>query len=143
MSPAESRKQQVRGLLDEVWTAGLVDAADRYLGARYTIHHDPGDPWHGQTLDRAAYKQRARLSRAPFPDQRFAVRELIAEGDAVVVTWTWNGTHAGDLPGFPASGKEIRTSGMTVYYFEGDRITGHFQIVDRASVFQQLRGAIR
>ncbi|PLY01441.1 MAG: hypothetical protein C0622_07340 [Desulfuromonas sp.] len=31
--------------------------------------------------------------------------------------------------------------GATVYYFAGDRITGHWQIADRLSIFQQLRQA--
>lgn len=31
--------------------------------------------------------------------------------------------------------------GATVYYFENDRIAGHWQIVDRLSVFQQLQQA--
>jgi predicted ester cyclase len=44
----------------------------------------------------------------------------------------------GDIPGFPASGKQIKMSGATVYYFEGNRITGHWQITDRLGVFQQL-----
>jgi len=29
-------------------------------------------------------------------------------------------------------------SGLTIYYFDGDRISGHWQIVDRMSVYQQL-----
>jgi hypothetical protein len=30
----------------------------------------------------------------------------------------------GDIPGFPATGNNIKMSGATVYYFEGDRLTG-------------------
>ena len=80
-------------------------------------------------------------SRAAFPDQRFDLQELFADGGAVVMTWLWTGTHRGDLPGFPATGKTIRMSGATVYYFDGDRLTGHWQITDRLGVYQQLRQA--
>lgn len=124
----------------EVWTDGNVEAADRYLAPRYTIHHDPGDPWDGQTLDLARFKERLRTSRAPFPDQRFTIEELIAEAGKVVAAWTWAGTHTGDLPGFPASGKAITMSGLTIYYFDGDKIAGHWQVADRLSVYQQLNG---
>lgn len=123
----------------EVWNQGDIDAADRYLAPKYTIHHDPGDPWHQQELDLAGFKDRVRRSRAPFPDQYFELQELFAEGDAVIATWLWSGTHRGDLPGFPASGKRITMSGATVYYFEEDRICGHWQITDRLGVLQQLR----
>ncbi len=122
----------------DVWTEGDVDAIDGYLAPRYTIHHDPGDPWDGQTLDIAGFKERVRQSRAPFPDQCFTIHDLIAEQDKVVATWCWTRTHMEDIPGFPASGKRIAMSGMTVYYFEGDRIAGHWQMTDRLGVYQQL-----
>ena len=133
------RKEIVSRFLEEVWSAGDIEAAAKYLAPTYQIHHDPGDPWDRQQLDLRGFQERVRLSRAPFPDQRFEVQELLADGAAVVVTWLWTGTHQGDLPGFPASGKQIRMSGATVYYFEGTRITGHWQITDRLGVFQQLR----
>ena len=131
-------KELLRNFIREVWSEGKVDAAGDYLAPRYTIHHDPGDPWDGKALDLAGYKDRVRKSRAPFPDQRFAIKELIAEPNRVVATWHWTGTHTGDFPGFPASGKSITMSGITVYYFDGEKITGHWQITDRSGVYQQL-----
>jgi steroid delta-isomerase-like uncharacterized protein len=135
----EARNKEIlRNFIREVWTEGKVDAADEYLAPRYTVHHDPGDPWDGEALDLADFKERVRKSRAPFPDQRFVIRELIAEPNRVVATWHWTGTHAGDIPGFPASGKPISTSGITVYYFDGEMISGHWQVTDRSGVQQQL-----
>jgi len=91
-------------------------------------------------LDQEGYRERLRLSRAPFPDQRFEILELFGDGSAVVMTWTWKGTHRGELAGFPPSGKIVEMSGATVYYFdENERICGHWQIADRLGVFQQLR----
>ena len=115
-------KELLRNFIREVWSEGKVDAAGDYLAPRYTIHHDPGDPWDGKALDLAGYKDRVRKSRAPFPDQRFAIKELIAEPNRVVATWHWTGTHTGDFPGFPASGKSITMSGITVYYFDGEKL---------------------
>lgn len=134
-----NKKALLEQFIREVWSEGNIDACDRYIADNYSIHHDPGDPWHQQELSRAQFKDRVRLSRAPFPDQHFALQALIAEHSSVAATWFWTGTHAGDLPGFPASGKQINMSGATVYYFEGDRITGHWQIADRLGVFQQLQ----
>ena len=137
---SEINKQQLANFIEQVWSEGNVDAADDYLAPRYTIHHDPGDPWDGQTLDLAGFKERVIASRVPFPDQRFTISEMIAEGDRVVATWHWIGTHHGEIAGFAASGKTIRMSGATVYYFTDDRLTGHWQITDRMSVYQQLAG---
>lgn len=125
--------------IDEVWNLGNVDASDKYIAPRYTIHHDPGDPWDKQELDLPGYKDRVRISRAPFPDQRFSIQNLVAEDDAAVMTWLWSGTHQGDIPGFPATGNTIKMSGATVYFFDGGRLTGHWQITDRLGVYMQLQ----
>jgi len=46
--------------------------------------------------------------RAGFPDVRFAIEDLAAEGDKVWVRWTLHGTHQGDFMGNPPTGKVIR-----------------------------------
>ncbi len=134
-----SKKNILTEFIHVVWSDGNIDAADRFIADSYTIHHDPGDPWHQRRLTRAEFKERVHSSRAPFPDQRFDLQETFADGHAVVATWFWTGRHTGDLPGFPATGKQIKMSGATVYYFDNDRISGHWQITDRLGVFQQLR----
>ena len=134
----------LRHFIAEVWNAGNVDASDRYIASKYTIRHDPGDPWEGQELDLAAYKERVRVSRAPFPDQCFTIQDLLVDGDRACMTWHWRATHLGDLPGFPATGNVVRMSGATIYYVEDGRFTGHWQIADRLGVYSQLRqGAAR
>jgi steroid delta-isomerase-like uncharacterized protein len=123
----------------EVWSNGDIEACDRYIAAKYTVHHDPGDPWDKRELDLVGYKERVTLSRAPFPDQLFTVQEMVGEGQKVVVSWLWSATHKGDIPGFPASGRRINMSGITVYFFADGRLTGHWQVTDRLGVFMQLR----
>lgn len=134
-----SQKVALTQYIQEVWTDGQAEACDNYLAARYTLHHDPGDLWHGQTLSLEGFKERVRRCRAPFPDQRFDIQAMIEENETIAVTWFWEATHSGDFPGFPASGKRIVMSGATVYYFEDGRITGHWQITDRLGVFRQLQ----
>jgi len=134
-----TRKEILARFLQEVWNEGSLEAVERYVAPRYTVHHDPGDPWDGKQLSLEEYKDRLVRSRAPFPDERFTIRELFEDGGAVVATWVWTGVHTGDLAGFPASGKAISMSGITVYYFDGDRVTGHWQVVDRLGVFRQLQ----
>ena len=139
MSPAQ-RIDFVAGFVRDVWTGGRIEACDEYLAAHYTIHHDPGDPWDGQVLDAAAFKERVRQSRAPFPDQSFDIRHALAGPDSVAIGWFWSATHAGDLDGFPATGRVLRMSGATVYSIDtGNRICGHWQVADRLGIFQQLQ----
>jgi len=93
-----NRKNVLAQFIKEVWSEGNVDACDIYVADSYSIHHDPGDPWHGRKLSRAEFKERVRLSRAPFPDQRFELQEVLADGSTVAATWLWTGTHKGDFP---------------------------------------------
>lgn len=135
----DARKSRLAEFMEAVWNKGDAAAVGAYVAPAYTIRHDPGDPWDGQTLDHAGYIERLKISRAPFPDQRFDIQLVVAGEGEVVITWLWQATHQGDLPGFPASGRTIRMSGATVYSFdEQDRIAGHWQITDRLGVYQQL-----
>ncbi|MEZ5457011.1 MAG: ester cyclase [Lysobacteraceae bacterium] len=141
MSIASNAKEILTQFTRDVWSEGNIDASDNYIAAKYTIRHDPGDPWEGRELDLAGYKERVKILRTAFPDQCFDIQGLFEDGDAVVMTWFWSATHQGDIPGFPATGQRVKMSGATVYYFDRDRLTGHWQITDRLGVFQQLRQA--
>jgi steroid delta-isomerase-like uncharacterized protein len=132
-------KQDIlKEFIRRVWNEGDADAASDFIAPSYTIYHDPGDPWEGMALDLEGFKDRVRKSRAPVPDQHFDLREVFENETSVAITWLWQGTHMGPIADFPASGQQLRMSGATVYYFDGDRITGHWQIADRLTMFRQL-----
>lgn len=132
-------KSRLANFLSDIWTNGRLDLIPRYVGDHYLIHHDPGDPWDGQLLNQKGFRDRVANSRAAAPDQVFTPVDMVAEGQRVAVAWTWTGTHLGDLPGFPASGRSLSMSGLTVYRFDGwDMLTGHWQIADRLGVAHQL-----
>ncbi|HEX4079034.1 MAG TPA: ester cyclase [Rhizomicrobium sp.] len=133
------RKRLLTSFIEEVWSQGRIEACDDYIGATYTVRHDPGDPWDGQTLSLSGFKERVRLSRAPFPDQRFALETILEDGNAVATAWTWAASHKGDVAGFSATGARLTMSGLTIYDFDdANRILGHWQVADRLSVFQHL-----
>lgn len=110
-TPNSARKRILADFFRDVWTEGDVAACGAYLAPTYTIHHDPGDPWDGQTLSVEGFQSRLFESRRPFPDQTFEIRGLFEDHDSVVVTWDWHATHLGDLPGCPATGRRITMSG--------------------------------
>jgi steroid delta-isomerase-like uncharacterized protein len=139
MNPAETA-HPVRELHDIVWSGGDLSAVDRLVAARYVIHSDPGDPWEGQTLDRAAYRERVMYSRRAFPDLVFHLHDVIATEQRVAVRWSAEGTHRGDLPGLTATGRRLGFAGQTIYEIVDGQIAGHWQVIDRLGFIQQLRG---
>jgi steroid delta-isomerase-like uncharacterized protein len=129
----------VSELYERVWSDGDYSPVERLIAPSYAIHSDPGDAWEGQLLDRAAYIQRVSFSRGAFPDLRFEMHDLVAAGDRVAVRWSAAGTQLGNLPGLPASGRRLHFAGQTVYELRGERIAGHWQVIDRLGFLQQLR----
>jgi len=133
------RKKLLALFLEEVWSQGRIEACDDFIGETYTVRHDPGDPWDGQTLSRNGFKQRVHLSREPLPDQRFTLVSMVEDGDSIAIAWTWAASHTGNVAGFAATGARLTMSGLTLYDFDGEnRIRGHWQVVDRLGVFRQL-----
>ena len=63
----------------------------------------------------------ARL-RSAFPDLRYTVDDLIAEGDKVVVRWTWSCTHTSVFRGIAPTGKQATVTGMAIYCLAGGKI---------------------
>jgi len=124
--------------VDRVWNNGDLDAIEEFVSETYTIHHDPGDPWDKQTLSTTGFRERVQISRAPVPDQSFDIRAIYSDQTSVCITWLWHGTHMGEIAGVNPTGRELKMSGATVYYFENSKITGHWQITDRLGVYQQL-----
>ncbi|MFN8121167.1 MAG: ester cyclase [Thermoleophilia bacterium] len=53
--------------------------------------------------------------RRSFPDLRFEVDDMIAEGDQVCALWTMTGTHLGQFLSVAPTGRTIRVSGVTVF----------------------------
>lgn len=132
------RKQIMTAFLDRIWGQQELSAIPEFIADSYTIQNDPGDPWEGQTLTRDGFADRLATSRSTFPDQRFTPVHMAEDGDKIAVAWTWEGTHQGDLPGIPATGRRITMTGLTVYFFDGDKLSGHWQVADRLGVYRQL-----
>ncbi len=78
-------------------------------------------------------------SRRPFPDQ---ANELIAmhHTDSAVITEFWlTGTHLGDLPWLPATGKTFRVQMLAIFEFDDDDlITCERVYFDRQTLTDQL-----
>lgn len=135
----EKNKAILIEFIDKIWNKGNLEIADKFIGSPYVIYHDPGDPWELKNLELVTFKERVAYSRHVFPDLHFTLEELIAEGNKVAVSWRFQGTQKGGLPGFPATGKQVNVSGLTIYSFVNGKITGHWQVMDRLGLISQLK----
>jgi steroid delta-isomerase-like uncharacterized protein len=132
----EASKALVRAWV-EVWNTGDLDAVDGLLAPGF-VRHDPNAPEvHGAAEER----QLIAMYRAAFPDLRFTVDAIVAEGDTVAVRLTAVGTHRGELLGIPPTGKAVRVAVMETYRIADGRIAEQWVVMDALGMMQQL-GAI-
>lgn len=137
----DSNRRYVQAFIEKIWNEKNIEICSRYIGSTYNIRHDPGDPWEGRTLNIQMYKERLSYYLAAFPDQQFTIKDLVAEHDSITCCWHWKGTHLGLFAGYQPTHQVITTSGITNFYIWNASLCGHWQVVDRLSLKEQLEGA--
>jgi steroid delta-isomerase-like uncharacterized protein len=104
----------------------------------------PGAVFHGfapDTLDVNGYRQVMSALLEAFPDSRFPVHDLIAEGNLVVARHHMEGTHQAPFQGIPATGKPVHVDASAIFRVEHEKIVEIWLNADFLGLLQQV-GAI-
>jgi steroid delta-isomerase-like uncharacterized protein len=125
-------------VIEEFWNQGQLALADELFAADY-VRYDPATPNIG--TGPGAARQALTNYRDAFPDLRLNICDLLADGDKVVLRWTARGSHRGELRGIAPTGKEITTTGITIFRIADGRIAEEWVNWDTLGLLQQL-GAI-
>ena len=99
------------------------------IGAEY-VQHSPGVP-----PTRAALIAYLDKTIKAFDDGRFVVDDMLAEGDKVLIRWTFLGTHTGYYGGMAPTGRVITITGMDLWrYNDADKIAEAWFYMDMSGV---------
>ena len=128
-------KKVSRRIFEEVWNDRNIAAIDELVAADY-VHHDPQSPKFSD--GREGYKQLVAYYLNAFPDSHFTIDQEIQEGDTAVPRWTVTGTHKGDLPTLPASGKTFSVTGISVARLKDGKFLESWNNWDALGLMQQL-----
>jgi len=130
-SERDNNKKVARAFFEEVLGQGKLE--------NYADSHTPDFVGHGseRNFTLAEDLAAAQEERKWMPDMQFAVNQMVAEGDLVVVYWTAWGTNTQPGMGFPATGKPIKTSGMTLFRFRAGKISEEWGVWCMLSVLKQ------
>jgi steroid delta-isomerase-like uncharacterized protein len=134
--PAAENKALVRRFWEELVGTGAAALANELLAPDYTVHYAGNPP-----MDRDGFLQFLSALRAAFPDLAVTVEDMLAEGGAVAVRWTWGGTQQGPFLGIGPTGKAVTGSGIGLFRIANGRIVEDFVQEDTFGLMQQL-GAI-
>jgi steroid delta-isomerase-like uncharacterized protein len=130
----EENKAIVRRFCDVLFNEKRVDRADEFVARDYIDR----DALPGQAPGLEGAKQKWAMYFAAMADMRFRIDEMVAEGDNVVVRWTGEGTHQGELLGIPPTRKSIRIGGISIYRLAEGKIAEDSEHWDKLGLMQQL-----
>jgi steroid delta-isomerase-like uncharacterized protein len=105
---------------------------DDFHAPVFVVHSPMGD------MKLKDYLQYMNTMITAFPDTKFTVEDLVAEGDKVVARYGFTGTHKGTFMGIPATGKKVKTEGMGIFKISGGRLAEAWFAEDTMSMMQQL-----
>jgi predicted ester cyclase len=122
--------------LYEAWKAGDQKLLKELIGPD-AIDWTPNYPFRPSQMTDGPM---ATLSiyRVAFPALSLSIEDTYKDGDIVVTHTTARGTHEGDLPGLPATGKHATVSGVFISRFVRGKIVEHWWYGDVLGLLGQL-----
>ena len=127
-------KALARRIYDEVFNDGNLDLIDELLHDDFVEHEQiPGLP-----TGKEAPKVFTTMVRNAFPDFRMTIHDVLQDGNKVIVRARAAGTHQGEFMGMPATGNTFDIGVIDIMEYDGDKVTGHWGVMDMAGMMQQL-----
>jgi predicted ester cyclase len=134
---AEDNKAVVRRYFEELWNNGELAFIEECIGPDVT------HTWGHET--RASWREAVSAWLTAFPDFRYHVDELVAEGDTVAANTHFTATHRGvfhhrQTGPWPPTGKAIDVREMMFFHLADGKIVRHWEALDWTAVEQLLGG---
>jgi steroid delta-isomerase-like uncharacterized protein len=126
----------IRRFFDDVWSKGLLGAADELVAANCVDHGAASIA--GDIKGVEAIKAQVREYRTAFPDLYFTIQQLLVSGDTVVARWTGTGTQKAAFMGAPPTGKTTSVDGITISKLSNGKVIESWSQWDTLKFMQNL-----
>ncbi len=136
----EENKALIRRAIEVANRGNLTEilaAVDEFCAPDFVLHDPSSALPAGGIRSREDYKQFGTGFNAALPGQ-FTIEDLIAEGEKVVLRYTYRGTHQGQWRGLPPTGKAVTFTGTITYRIVNGKAVEAWQNADNLSVLRQL-----
>jgi steroid delta-isomerase-like uncharacterized protein len=128
---SEQNKSLIRSYV-ETWNRGDLQKLSEYWSPNM-VHHTRTKS-HG--LEEV--KNIVGSFMNAFPDLRWKIDDIVAEGDRVVTRMTAQATNTGSYMGLPATGKKITCAVMGIARVDDGKIAEHWGVTDELAMMAQL-----
>jgi steroid delta-isomerase-like uncharacterized protein len=133
-SKAERNKAVIRRFVEEVQNNKNFVVYDELNDPDFVnLSAPPGVP-----ADREGGKLYLQAFAEAYPDARYTIDDMIAEGDRVVTKKTLTGTNTGEFAGMPATGNRVTLQFVDIMRVRDGKIVEHWLCLDQLSWLQQL-----
>ena len=136
MNDLEANKALVRRSLEDIYNGGNVAAIPEVFSEDF-VGWDPTFP-NGELRGHAGIRGNVERGHQSFSGWRFAIEDMIAEGDKVLVRIVMYAQHTSPFLGRPASGANLEVSGMTLNRIADGRIVERWGNWNTIGMLQQM-----
>ena len=119
----QENKAIVRKLYEACFNTGNFELAKELISEEFIAPN--GQKGATQLFDQI------KALRTGFPDIKWTVEDLVAEGDKVVIRSSWKGTHTGPFRNYDITRKAITNSAIAVYELKNGKMTRSWLETDR------------
>ena len=130
---SEQNKAVVRRIIEEHWNRKNPSLVAELFSTNCALR-TPDGPLQGQEGASLLYNAYATA----FPDFRVGVDDTIADGNKVVVRYTFTGTQKGPLAAVPASGRQVSVQGIVIFRLMGAMVDDVHFVWDKFALLQQI-----
>ena len=130
----QDNKAIVERLYRDVFCHWNMAIVDELIGPDFFSHDMPP----GFPPGPEGFRQFYDMIRKAFPDLRYTVEDLIAEGDKVVVRWSWEATHQGEFFGIQPTKMPAPMTGIAIYRLAEGQVTERWVELDLLGLQQRL-----
>jgi len=119
----------------QVWGNGNLDIIDELAVPTLLVKY----PIIPQVIKgKEAFKKLLLGFRSAFPDADIDTGEEIAEGNKVVISWSFSGTHRGTFMGIPPTGKKVKWTGISIYQIVDGKVIEEKGEEDALGLMRQI-----
>ena len=133
---AEENIQLMRRWFQEVWNEGRMETVHDLLSPDAVARGQRGAD--AEIRGPQEFEKFVREIRGAFPDIKVKVEDVFGAGDKVVLRWSATMTHTGDALGFPASGRTVRSRGITIATIVDGKIVEGWDNWDQLGMLEQI-----